>query len=166
MITVVVEGVRISGLVADDGRIQGEGWERPAVVERHGGNEFSVTVGERRCRVVAIRESGEIHFLVDGWSMVGVIDQGGGGQTPGAARSPGEPHGRQEVLAPMPALVARIEVKPGDEVVAGQPLIVLEAMKMENDIRARHGGIVTAVHVVPGKAVERGELLVTLTQTK
>jgi hypothetical protein len=78
MITVVVEGVRISGFVADDGRIQGEGWERPAVVERHGGNEFSVTVGERRCRVVAIRESGEIHFLVDGWSMVGVIDQGGG----------------------------------------------------------------------------------------
>jgi biotin carboxyl carrier protein len=66
----------------------------------------------------------------------------------------------------MPALVARIEVKPGDEVVAGQPLIVLEAMKMENDIRARHGGIVTAVHVVPGKAVERGELLVTLTHTK
>jgi biotin carboxyl carrier protein len=166
MITVVVEGARTSGFVAGDGRIQGEGWESPVVVERRGGNEFSVTVGERRCRVVAMRADGTIHLLVDGWSMVGVIDHGEGGQTAGPTRSSGEPHGQQEVLAPMPALVARIEVKPGDEVVAGQPLIVLEAMKMENDIRARHGGIVTAVHVVPGKAVERGELLVTLTHRK
>ena len=166
MITVVVEGVRTSGFVADDGGVHLEGWESPVPVERHAGNEFSVTVGERRCRVVEMRAGGTIHFLVDGWSMVGVIDHGGSAQTAGPARSPGEPHGQQEVLAPMPALVARIEVKPGDEVVAGQPLIVLEAMKMENDIRARHGGIVTAVHVVPGKAVERGELLVTLTQTK
>ena len=166
MITVVVEGVRTSGFVADDGRVHLEGWESPVPVERHAGNEFSVTVGERRCRVVAIRESGEIHFLVDGWSMVGVIDYGGSGQTVEPARFAGEPHRHQEVLAPMPALVARIEVKPGDEVIAGQPLIVLEAMKMENEIRARRGGFVTAVHVVPGKAVERGELLVTLTDTK
>lgn len=75
------------------------------------------------------------------------------------------PHstGVQEVRAPMPGKVVRIEVKIGDTVKAGVGLLVLEAMKMENEIKSLFAGIIGAVHVSPGKVVEKGELLLTLT---
>ena len=62
----------------------------------------------------------------------------------------------------MPAMVVKLEVNVGDEVRAGQPLIVLEAMKMENELLASGPGRVKAVYVNAGKAVEKGELLLLL----
>jgi biotin carboxyl carrier protein len=59
----------------------------------------------------------------------------------------------------MPAMVIKLEVSVGEEVRAGQPLVVLEAMKMENDILAPAAGRVKAIYVSAGKAVEKGELL-------
>jgi biotin carboxyl carrier protein len=66
------------------------------------------------------------------------------------------------VRAPMPGLVLRVEVEVGQEVAAGAGLAVLEAMKMENEIKAQAAGTVAAVHVVPGQAVEKGAALVEL----
>ncbi|MGB7211519.1 MAG: biotin/lipoyl-containing protein [Gemmatimonadales bacterium] len=62
--------------------------------------------------------------------------------------------------APMPGLVVRITVSVGDEVAAGAGVVVLEAMKMENELRAQVGGRVSAVHIKPGQAVEKGQVLV------
>jgi biotin carboxyl carrier protein len=72
------------------------------------------------------------------------------------------PSGPAPILAPMPGLVIRISVNPGDQVEAGQGVVVMEAMKMENELRATTAGTVKAVKVVPGTAVERGALLVEL----
>lgn len=66
------------------------------------------------------------------------------------------------ITAPMPALVVRIEVEPDQEVKEGQGLVVLEAMKMENEIKSPCNGVVKQIHVLHGKAVEKGEILVTL----
>jgi biotin carboxyl carrier protein len=68
------------------------------------------------------------------------------------------------VRAPMPGLIVRIEVQAGQSIQPGQGLVVLEAMKMENEIKALTAGRVSDVHASPGKAVEKGELLVSLTQ--
>ena len=62
--------------------------------------------------------------------------------------------------APMPGLIVRVNVAPGDAVQAGQGLIVMEAMKMENELRASVAGTVKNVLVEPGKAVEKGTLLI------
>jgi pyruvate carboxylase subunit B len=64
--------------------------------------------------------------------------------------------------APMPGLVVRIQVAAGERVTAGAPVIVLEAMKMENQLRAPAAGIVKAVHVREGEAVEKGKGLIDL----
>jgi biotin carboxyl carrier protein len=64
--------------------------------------------------------------------------------------------------APMPGLVVRVQVEPGQQVAAGAPLVVLEAMKMENQLKAPAAGIVAEVRVVAGAAVEKGQVLVTL----
>ncbi|MEM2127682.1 MAG: biotin/lipoyl-containing protein [Candidatus Bathyarchaeia archaeon] len=63
------------------------------------------------------------------------------------------------VLAPMPGVVAEVRVKVGDAVKAGAPLLVLEAMKMENEIFAPLDGVVKEVYVEVGARVGKGERL-------
>ena len=61
--------------------------------------------------------------------------------------------------APMPGLVLRVDVSPGQRVAAGAGLVVLEAMKMENELKAPAAVVVKAVRVQPGAAVEKGQVL-------
>jgi pyruvate carboxylase subunit B len=62
--------------------------------------------------------------------------------------------------APMPGLVVRVLVEPGQRVAAGAGVVVLEAMKMENQLKAPAEAVVKSVMVSPGKTVEKGEVLV------
>jgi len=68
--------------------------------------------------------------------------------------------GPQRVDAPMPGKVVRVMVKAGDEVQEGQGLVVVEAMKMENELKSPKAGKVTELHAVEGAAVESGAKLV------
>ncbi len=70
-----------------------------------------------------------------------------------------EAEGRQQVLAPMPGKIVRVLVKPGDSVRAGQGIVVIEAMKMQNEIRSPRTGTVERLLVSEGKAVNAGEVL-------
>ena len=78
------------------------------------------------------------------------------------AHRPGGAHGESTVTAPMPGTVIRLEVEPGDAVRARQPLVVLEAMKMEIPVHSPFEGVVKAVHVAEGEQVAGGTLLVEL----
>lgn len=71
--------------------------------------------------------------------------------------------GPAPLVAPMPGLVVRVNVTVGGTVQPGHSMIVMEAMKMENELRARSAGTVSAVRVAPGAAVEKGAVLVELT---
>jgi biotin carboxyl carrier protein len=66
------------------------------------------------------------------------------------------------VKAPMPGLIVRVEVTTGQAVEAGEGLVVVEAMKMENELRAPSRGLVAQIHVKAGDRVEKGAALVTL----
>lgn len=68
--------------------------------------------------------------------------------------------GPKPVRAPMPGLVVRVEVEPGQAVRAGQGVVVMEAMKMENELKAEAAGVVARVLVAAGQAVEKGAVLV------
>lgn len=68
--------------------------------------------------------------------------------------------GPKPVRAPMPGLVFRIDVEPGQEIKAGQGMVIIEAMKMENELRAESGGTVARVLVAEGQAVEKGAVLI------
>lgn len=63
------------------------------------------------------------------------------------------------VKAPIPGLITQVLVRVGESVSAGQPLLVLEAMKMENEIRAPRAGTVTAVHVSANQSVARDTVM-------
>lgn len=77
----------------------------------------------------------------------------------GRRHGPLEAEGRQQIAAPMPGKVVRLLVKQGDTVEAGQGLLVVEAMKMQNEIRSPKSGKVEKLFVDEGQAVNAGEVL-------
>jgi biotin carboxyl carrier protein len=74
----------------------------------------------------------------------------------------GSGSGPQRLVAPMPGKVVRVLVKPGDPVTARQPVVVVEAMKMENELRASREGTVAEIHVSEGMSVDAGALLLVI----
>ncbi len=68
-------------------------------------------------------------------------------------------HSAGNILAPMPGKILDILITAGDEISAGQPLLILEAMKMENEIKAVSDGIIGALHVKKGDNVEKNQTL-------
>jgi biotin carboxyl carrier protein len=81
----------------------------------------------------------------------------------GAATPAHRPAGPARLTAPMPGRVVRVLVEAGKDVEAGQGLVVVEAMKMENELRALRAGRVTEIAVREGQTVETGALLVVVT---
>lgn len=74
----------------------------------------------------------------------------------------GDSAAEREIRAPMPGLVLRVLAEPGQTVEAGQGLLVLEAMKMENELKAPADGVIATVHTKAGAAVGKNDLLIEL----
>jgi biotin carboxyl carrier protein len=74
----------------------------------------------------------------------------------------GEDEAEKTIVAPMPGLVVKVEVEPGQAVKAGQGVVIVEAMKMENELKAPADGLVARIEVQAGQTVEKGATLVVL----
>jgi biotin carboxyl carrier protein len=72
------------------------------------------------------------------------------------------PDGELLIKAPIPGLVVKVPIQPGQEVAEGDTLVILEAMKMENELRAPRAGTVHEVKASPGAQVQLGQTLITL----
>lgn len=79
-----------------------------------------------------------------------------------ARRLPTLPDGELAITAPIPGLVVRILVQEGDVIEEGQPVVLLEAMKMENELRAVRGGVVKSVLASAGQRVDQNAPLIVL----
>lgn len=79
-----------------------------------------------------------------------------------AAPAPATPAGADAMPSPMPGNILRILVNVGDTVTENQPLMILEAMKMENEIVAAKAGVVAGIHVKEGQVVNPGDALITI----
>jgi biotin carboxyl carrier protein len=133
-----VDVIRLDGAIAslryvDDGRSFSVSYQRGA------GREWRVAVGERDF---------DLEVLTPVEAIEAIAAEAGSGPS--------------LVEAPIPGKVVSLGVAVGDSVEPGQPLVVLEAMKMENELTASQSGTVTAVHVEPGRTVDAGTVLVEL----
>lgn len=136
--------------------------EEARVVEVPGTPVRLVTLGDTVHRVIARRDGGRGRYTlwVDGWRYeVEALDERRRAIRDLSAASAVQA-GPAPLVAPMPGLIVRLLVAEGDEVQAGQGLVVMEAMKMENELRAASAGIVSRIHASEGSAVDRGALLV------
>ena len=146
------------------------------------GGGFDVFLEGKRVAVDVVPAGGALSLLIEGKVVDLVLDgspphvtfaslgaSGGASieteRTRSSAESRGGPGARasQEfVVAPMPGRIVRVLVSAGAEVEAGTPMIVIEAMKMENELRASHAGTVAEILVRAGDAVEGGAKLLRL----
>ena len=121
-------------------------------------------LGSRVARVVVRRgdRRGTYSLWIDGFRYdVDALDERTRAIQDLAAAS-GAARGPAPLVAPMPGLIVRVNVAVGAEVSAGQGLVVMEAMKMENELRAPAAGRVRSINAEPGTAVEKGAVLVEL----
>ncbi|HKH93172.1 MAG TPA: biotin/lipoyl-containing protein [Gemmatimonadaceae bacterium] len=123
-----------------------------------------LTVGDEVHRIVVRPGSSRGHYTiwVDGFRHeVEALDERMRAIRELAGASAG-PVGPAPLVAPMPGMIVRVNVQVGDRVQQGQGLVVMEAMKMENELRAPAAATVKAVLAQPGSAVEKGALLIEL----
>jgi biotin carboxyl carrier protein len=108
---------------------------------------------------------GRFEVVVDGWRFefeVEDADRAALRARATAAQGALSQHGPTEVRAIIPGRVLTVAVTPGDVVTAGQQLLTVEAMKMQNELRSPRDGTVERVAVGPGQTVEPGDVLVVL----
>jgi biotin carboxyl carrier protein len=77
-------------------------------------------------------------------------------------KAPAVPHGELSIRAPIPGLVVKVLIEIDSQIEEGQPLVILEAMKMENEIRSPRSGVVKSVTVAAGQRVEQNVVLIVL----
>jgi len=99
-------------------------------------------------------------LVLDGYTYEATVSRGG--RRPAGSRGRGDAVHGHEVRAPMPGLLVAVHAAEGTPVEAGQPLVTMEAMKMQMEIRSPGPGTVRRVHAAPGGEVAGGQVLVTL----
>jgi biotin carboxyl carrier protein len=127
--------------------------------KKTGRTNYSLIVDNRSFEIEVDNAEDEYRVLVDGRNYhVHLVDERrvrvGGGQ------SDIQLQGRQKVSVPMPGKVIAVLVSQGDSVERGQGLVIVEAMKMENEVRSPIAGEVKEIKVKPGDAVEGGTVLI------
>ena len=78
------------------------------------------------------------------------------------AKAPAAPAAGSALQAPLPGTITNVLVKEGEEVFAGQVVVILEAMKMQNNIEAEQSGVVKSINVKPGDSVMEGAVMLTI----
>lgn len=116
------------------------------------GRSYSVVLGKSRGNVVPVTIENVVYEVAVQDARARLLDKFGATQSRAPASA--------VLVAPMPGLVLSVHVAAGDAVEPGQGVLVLEAMKMENELRASSHAVVQTVHVAPGDAVGKHAVLV------
>lgn len=147
--------------LVDEGIVRLAGAQRAEVRALSPGSRFFVSLDGRSAVGFAVRREGVWHIELEGRLHRVRADDERTHRIRALTTEVGQGAAEIELRAPMPGLVVRVAVAPGDPVQSGDTLVVMEAMKMENELRAERGGVVAEVHAAEGTTVDRDDLLVT-----
>jgi biotin carboxyl carrier protein len=136
-----------------------DGWSGPVALVEEGAGYGRLDVGGKSERVAYVVDGDVVHIHCRGQAyavhyvdplvpLAGAIDEAG----------------HSVARAPMPGVVVSVNAAPGDSVLAGAVLVVIESMKLETQIRAPQDGVVERIHVKIGENFERDAVLATLSQ--
>lgn len=123
---------------------------------------FSLLIGPRSYEVFVDRQKNTYYVLIEGDRYEVLVEDERLRQLRALGGAKHEEAGEALVVAPMPGLVVAVLVEEGQAVKVGDGVVILEAMKMENEIRAPRDGVVKSVRVSPGQTVNQNEVMVQL----
>lgn len=112
-----------------------------------------------RSHLIAVRLNGELLVQVDGFSVPVILKDEIVLQLEAMGWESALDKRLGQVVAPIPGLVTQVLKSVGDEVAEGDALLIMEAMKMENELKAPVSGMVQSIHVQSGQSVEKGTLI-------
>ncbi|MBV9893521.1 MAG: biotin/lipoyl-binding protein [Chloroflexi bacterium] len=162
-VTIGDRALRVAVRAGDDGtfvRVD-EGPEVRAELLALHGTLLSLRLNDAHEEVVAVaREHGEVQLALRGLQYTAEVVDEAHARLASVVGARSGAHAHLELKAPMPGLLVRLLCAVGDEVEPAQPLAVLQAMKMENELSLPRHGRVTAVNVTAGQTVEQGQVLV------
>lgn len=132
----------------------------PVDFEEVGPDSYSMIIDRKAYLVTSQRDARGLTVRLAGRAYAAAVSRADGD---GPGIDDRGLHGDEgEVRSVMPGIVTRLLVEPGDPVEPGTPLLVLEAMKMENEVRSHRRGVVDEIHISEREAVDAGDILVTI----
>ncbi len=134
--------------------------ERPVQLGQVHGPLRSLVLGERRIELLAAVDDDAVRLAIGGLEYRAEVLDEAHARLASVAGVRASGHARRELKAPMPGLLVNILCQVGDAIEAGQPLAVLQAMKMENELSLPRSGTVTSIGAESGQTVEQGQVLV------
>lgn len=131
----------------------------------HGGAHgiFSLIIDNHSFEAIVEERDGKYHVLITGDLYEVEVTDERSQRLAEASGGLGSATGDISIASPMPGLIVAVPVEEGQEVVAGQTVVILESMKMQNELKSPRAGIVHRVNVKAGDNVEQNKLLVTIT---
>lgn len=118
---------------------------------------MSMIVDDRPTHAYVARQGAGYHVIVEGRAF-DVASASASGRRRGTVGGASDPPGK--ISAPLAGVVVDVRVTVGATVAAGESVVVIEAMKMQNEVQVPHAGTITAVHCAQGDRVEKGDLVV------
>jgi biotin carboxyl carrier protein len=158
----IINDIRFEIEILKDGTVLVNGEPRDVDFFSLGASLYSVITQNQSYEVVIEEQHGEYQVQMRGHLFTGhVLDERAqllASRRGGLNADTGE----ISIKAPMPGLIVTVPVREGDEVKAGQTVIILESMKMQNELKAPRDGVVQRISVEAGHSVEQNKLLVTI----
>lgn len=159
----IVNGETFEIEINQDGRVLVNGQERAIDFrELRVGELYSLLVDNLSFEGVVDERDDIFHVLLAGDLYEVEVTDERSRRLQSAFMAFGDSGGEAVVRAPMPGLIARVPISEGQEVAQGDTVVILESMKMENELKAPRAGVVHHIHVAPGDSVEQNKALVTI----
>lgn len=158
----MVSGKQFEIEIERDGTILVNGQRREVDFLALGPSQYSLLTNMLSHNLVIEEREGEVQVLMRGRLFASkVLDERAllMAQRAGAGLAD---TGEASIKSPMPGLVVAVSVEVGQTVKAGQTVLILESMKMQNELKAPRDGVIQAVHVTAGQSVEQNKVLVTI----
>ncbi len=137
-----------------------DGGEQTVQLQQVHGPLRALVLGERRVELLAAPDGDAVVLTIGGLEYRAEVLDDAHARLASVAGLRTAGHARRELKAPMPGLLVKMLCQVGDTIEPGQPLAVLQAMKMENELSLPRGGTVTAIAADAGQTVEQGQVLV------